>query len=149
MIGNKKEIINWLLEQQDEKEYEIKEYSKKRTLNQNSYYWELLNKLATLMKVDKMKLHRDMLKHYSQVSEILIPSEYNITGYIEYFEKKSKIIKGDKEFICYRIYKPSHELNTKEMAALLDGLIEECKNVGIETIAPQRLAEMRLLENAK
>lgn len=148
MIGNKKEIITWLLEQED-KEYEIKEYKTKRTLNQNSYYWELLNKLANTMNVDKIKLHKDMLKHYSQITEILIPSEYNISGYIEYYDKKSKIIKGDKEFTCYRIYKPSHELNTKEMAILLDGLIEECNNVGIETLTPQRLAEMRLLENAK
>ena len=37
MVGNKKKIINFLLDKDDNKEFEVKEYTKKRTLNQNSY----------------------------------------------------------------------------------------------------------------
>ena len=38
MVGNKKKIINFLLDKDDNKEFEVKEYTKKRTLNQNSMY---------------------------------------------------------------------------------------------------------------
>ena len=86
-----------------------------------------------------------MLKEYSQRYEILVPSSYNIRG-IEYYEKKSTIKKGDKLFNVYQVYTPSHELKTDEFAILLDGLCEECKQVGIETYSPDELKEIEAYE---
>lgn len=74
-----------------------------------------------------------MLKDYSVRYEILVPDDYEIRG-IEYYERKSKIKKGDKEFIVYHVYTPSHELRTDEFALLLEGLVRECENVGIPTM---------------
>jgi hypothetical protein len=132
MIGNKNRIINWLLEQDKDKLFEIKEYKKKRNNNQNSRYWKLLSELSLKTKISIEELHFDMLKNYSPRYEILVPSENEIRG-IEYYEKKSKIIKNGKEFTVYHVFTPSHELKTDEFAILLNGLIQECKLQGIET----------------
>ena len=43
------------------------------------------------------------------------------------------------KYIVYQVYTPSHELKTDEFAILLDGLIEECKNQGIDTRTPDEI----------
>lgn len=132
MKGTPIKLIQWLYEQDKEKIYEIKEYKEKRNLDQNNKYWKLLNELALKLKISIEELHFNMLKHYSQRYEILVPSDYGIRG-IEYYEKKSKIIKDNKEFYVYYVYTPSHELNTKEFSLLLQGLCYECEENDIDS----------------
>ena len=62
MIGLPKQIINWLLEQKQDKKYEIKEYTDKRSLDQNKYYWKLLGELAKKMRVSPDEIHFEMIK---------------------------------------------------------------------------------------
>lgn len=132
MIGNALKLIEFLYIQDKDKLYEVKEYKKKRNNNQNSKYWKLLFELSLKTKISVEELHFNMLKNYSQRYEILVPADKEIRG-IEYFERKSKIVKDGKEFYVYHVYTPSHELNTKEFALLLQGLVEECQIQGIET----------------
>lgn len=121
--GTKKDIGKYL-------GYNTKE---QRNKEQNKKYWKLINQLSLVLKIGVEELHFKMLKDYSVRYEILVPDDYEIRG-IEYYERKSKIKKGDKEFIVYHVYTPSHELRTDEFALLLEGLVRECENVGIPTI---------------
>lgn len=137
MIGNKKECINWLLENQS-KIFEVNVYKEKRNKDQNAKYYKLLNQLSKKLKIGVEELHFEMLKNYSTRFEMLVPANTEIRG-IEYYEKKSKIIKDGKEYIVYHVYTPSHELKTDEFAILLDGLIQECKQQGIDTRSPEEI----------
>ena len=137
MIGNKKECINWLLENQSEI-FEVNVYKEKRNKDQNAKYYKLLNQLSKKLKVGVEELHFNMLKNYSTRFEMLVPINTDIRG-IEYYEKKSKIIKNGKEFIVYHVYTPSHELKTDEFAILLDGLIQEAIQQGIDTRSPDEI----------
>ena len=130
MVGNALKLIEFLYIQDKDKLYEVKEYKKKRNNNQNSRYWKLINELSLKLRISVEKLHFEMLKNYSQ--------RYEIRG-IEYYEKKSKIVKDGKEFYVYHVYTPSHELKTDEFAILLDGLIQECKQQGIDTRSPEEI----------
>ena len=141
MIGNVLKIIQWLYDQDKNKLFEIKEYKEKRNKNQNKKYWKLLGELSLKTKIGIEELHFEMLKSYSPRYEILVPNESSIRG-IEYYEKKSKILKNGKEFYVYHVYTPSHELNTSEFAILLKGLCEECRQQGIETLSPEELEEL-------
>ena len=136
--GTPKKLIDWLYDQDKEKVFEIKEYKERRNNDQNAKYWKLLNELALKLKISVEELHFEMLKFYSSRYEILVPVETEIRG-IEYYEKKSKIIKNRKEFNVYHVYTPSHELNTEEFSLLLEGLCEECKSQGIETRSPEEI----------
>ena len=138
MIGNALKLIEFLYVQDKDKLYEVKEYKKKRNNNQNSRYWKLINELSLKLRISVEKLHFEMLKNYSQRYEILVPADKEIRG-IEYYEKKSKIIKDGMEYIVYHVYTPSHELKTDEFAVLLDGLIQECKQQGIDTRSPDEI----------
>lgn len=138
MIGNALKLIEFLYIQDKDKLYEVKEYKKKRNNNQNSRYWKLINELSLKLRISVEKLHFEMLKNYSQRYEILVPADKEIRG-IEYYERKSKIVKDGKEFYVYHVYTPSHELNTKEFALLLQGLVEECQIQGIDTRSPDEI----------
>ena len=50
-----------------------------------------------------------------------------------------------KEYTHYKVYKGSSEFDTKEMSIFIDGIVEECKNVGIETMTPNEIAKMEAL----
>ena len=138
MIGNALKLIEFLYIQDKDKLFEIKKYKKKRNNKQNSKYWKLLCELSLKTRIAIEDLHFDMLKNYSPRYEILVPAEKEVRG-IEYYERKSKIVKDDKEFYVYHVYTPSHELKTDEFAILLDGLIQECQQQGIDTRSPEEI----------
>lgn len=146
MIGNKNQCINWLLEQENGV-FKVGNYKEKRNNNQNAKYFKLLNELAKKLKIGWKELHFNMLKNYSVAYEMLVPEETEIRG-IEYYEKKSTIIKNGKKFNVYHVYTPSHELKTDEFAILLDGLIHEAEQQGIDTRSPEEiLKEKYYVEN--
>lgn len=140
LIGNKNKIISWLLNQEEKKIFEIKEYKEKRNLDQNAKYYKLLNELALTLKIGTEELHFEMLKNYSVKYQILIPQDAELRG-IKYYELKKTIKKDNKLFNIYEVYVPSHELKTDEFALLLNGLIEECKNQDIEVRSPSEIRE--------
>ena len=142
MIGTPKTLIDFLYEQDKEKKFEVKEYKEKRSLNANSYFYVLQSKLATILGTSNDELHEQLIKRYSNVTLITIPKEANIEGFIKYYDVyKNGKIKG-LSVVMYKVYKPSHEMNTKEFSRLLDGIISECKEVGIETLTPNQLKEL-------
>ena len=66
-----------------------------------------------------------------------------------YHLKPTSGVMVGKDGITYRVYvmlRGSHEYSTKEMSILLDGLIEEAKGLGIPTLTPDELAEIRMYE---
>ena len=146
MTGSKKQCINWLLETEADI-FDVKVHKEQRNKKQNDKYWKILNELAKKLKKGWREIHFDMLKNYSVTYEMMVPEETEIRG-IEYYEKKSTIIKNGKKFNVYHIYTPSHELKTDEFAILLDGLVQECEQQGIEVRSPEEiLKEKYYVEN--
>jgi hypothetical protein len=148
MIGTIKQLIPKMLELDQEKQYELKEHKKKRTLDQNSYYWVLLGKLSQKLRIPQEELHYELIKRSCPFTEILVPDEADLRV-IEYYEERGKITKNNKLFKIIRVYVGSSKLDTTEMGILLDNLIEECKLQGIETMTPQELAKLRELEKER
>lgn len=144
MIGNALELINYLYNQDKDKVYELKEYKQKRSLDANSFYWALLTEIANTVRTSKESLHIQMLKEYGETYSILLPAEKNIQGLIKYYELESVIKKGDKLFKSYKAYLPSSEMNTKQMSVLIDGVVSEAKELGIETLTPSQIEEIKL-----
>jgi len=149
MIGTPKYLIKKLLELPEDKEYEIKEYKKKRTLDQNSYYWVLLGKLSQKLRIPQEELHYELIKRSCPFEEYLVPQEANLRGLEYYTIKRENIQEKGHLFKLIRVYVGSSKLNTAEMGILLDNLIEECKLQGIETMTPQELAKLRELEKER
>ena len=130
-------------------EVEIKTFSEKRRLTQNAYYWVLVNKLANILRISKDELHDRLIKRYSQREYVSLLSNIKPESYFPYFEYKSSYKIGERIFNTFLIFKRSSEMSKTEFGILLDGLISECKEVGIETRTPDEIAQMRHIEEKR
>lgn len=123
---------------------EIKKHKNKRSLNANNYAWCLINELGNALNLSKEEVYLLMLKRYGQVELISVQSHINIKGYFKYFEVAGTTKLNGKDFTHYKIYKGSSDFDTKEMSILIDGIVNECQALGIETMTP---AELEVLKN--
>jgi len=145
MEGKPLQIINWLYNQDKDKIFEIKEYKQKRSLNANAYAWQLITKIGNELRKSKEEVYLQMLKDYGQSEIISVLSHINPAGYFKYYEKIGIGIINEKEFTHYKIYKGSSEFDTKEMSIFIDGIVEEAKNLGIETMTPNEIERLNSL----
>lgn len=108
---------------------EIKIHREKRSLNANSYCWKLCSEIASAINSDKDSVYLLMLKRYGISDLIPISNQVPIDDYIKYYDIESKTDK----YTWYKIYKGSSKYDTKEMSVLLNGIVSECKEMGIPT----------------
>ena len=145
MIGTVEQIIQWLFKQDKEKIYEIKEYKKKRSLSQNSYAWVLIGKIADSVRLSKEDVYLRMLKDYGQSQIISVADNVNLRGYTKYYEEIGRSEIEGKRFIHYKLFKGSSEFDSEEMAIFIDGVIQECHNLNIETMTPEEVSMLRII----
>lgn len=135
---------------------EIKQYRKKRSLNANSYCWELCTKISEKIPVhSKEDVYRNAIrklgiyKDFSGLSEgdaktLRTAWEKLGTGWVT----EQVDYMPDGETVVVRCYYGSSTYNTKQMSRLIDFLVEECKELGIETMSPQELKSLMEAWNA-
>lgn len=146
MIGKANKLITYLvgqLEINKDKEFEIKEYKPKRSRNANNYAWNLITKIADVLRLDKEEVYLDMLKHYGQSEMVSVLSEIDVKGYFKYYEKVGKTVLNGKEFSHYKIFKGSSEYTTSEMNIFISGIVQEAEQLDIETITPAELEKLK------
>lgn len=116
----------------------IEEHRQKRSLNANSYFHLLVDKLAKHFKLSAEVMKKQMVLDYGAIAYdsrgkkvgIKIPKAVNIEDFYPYAKWFGE--EGDLNY--YIFYKRTHTLDSKEMATLIDGVVAECKDVGIETL---------------
>ena len=121
------------------------QYREKRSLDANAYLWVLLQKLAEVLQTDKWSVYLQMLKRYGQFTYIVVKP-----GAVEAVKKQWREceeigeidVNGTKavQMLCYY---GSSTYDTKQMSILIDGVVSECKELGIETLPPSELQMMK------
>ena len=142
MIGKVKDVIEWLLEQDKDKIYEIKEHKNKRSLNSNSYLWVLCTEIASIMNLSKEEIYVKMLEDYGVSLLVPLTPESKPEGFFKYYRYFDKGELNNKKCIWYKVFKGSSEYDSKEMSVLLNGVVQEAKNLGIMTLDEIELQEM-------
>jgi len=147
MVGKADEVIKWLLNQDREKLFEIKPYRQKRSLNANAYAWVLINEMANSLRTSKDEVYQEMLKRYGQSKVISVLSDIDISRFVKYYEEIGKGHVEGKEFTHYRCYIGSSEYDSREMAILIDGIVDEAQKLGIDTLPTTAIERMKALWN--
>lgn len=131
----------------------LKQWREKRSLDANSYYWVLVGKIADVIESSTTEIHNIMLSRYGQ-PEITGDSLANIIlldsipwQELDYIHLKptsaTKILDDGKLYRVYRVMRGSHTYDSKEMSVLIDRVVNEAKELGIETIPPEELERMK------
>ncbi len=138
-VGTPEEISRYLWQLDKEKKYKIEEYKEKRSLNSNSYCWVLIGKIADILRTSKDEIYLIMLKKYGQSELVSVLSNINIEGYFKYYEVVGTSMLNNKEFTHYKVFKGSSKYDTREMSILIDGIVQEAKELGIETKSQEEI----------
>lgn len=75
MVGTANEIITWLLEQNKDKQYEVKEHKQRRSLDSNAYAWVLLGELQNKLHIKKEDIYRDLIKNIGSYEILPVRNE--------------------------------------------------------------------------
>lgn len=115
--------------------YDVKivKHREKRSNNANSYLWKLCTQIGNIMNLSKNEVYLQMLKDYGQSMLIPVKKGNKPNGFIKYYEFECSSQLNGKEADWYKIYKGSSEYDTYEMNILLNGVVQEAKNLGIKT----------------
>ena len=134
----------------------VRKYRKKRSLDANAYYWQLLTKIADVLRISKPQCHNLMLHRYGQieffgdqVAYTMLPDTDEVSKSMYQMEEAhfapTAQVKEGTDGIRYRAWKllkPSHRYDSKEMAILIDGIVSEANELNIETLPRQELERM-------
>lgn len=145
MIGKPEDLVKWLFNQDREKYFEVKEHKPKRSLNSNSYLWELCTRIADTLRVTKEEVYVQELKRYGQSDLVSVKSEIDVKGYFKYYEEAGTSKLNGKDFTHYRVFKGSSEYDSREMAVLIDGVVQDAEELGIETLPPHEVEKLKTL----
>lgn len=145
MIGEAREVIQWLLDQEKGKLYEIKEHRKRRSLNANNFCWLIIGRIADALRTSKDEVYLTMLKRYGQSDLVSVLASIDVSRYFKYYEEAGRTRLQGKDFIHYRVYAGSSEYDERQMAILIDGIVDEAKTLGIETLPPDEIAHLKEL----
>ena len=144
--GSPGRLIAWLYDQDREKTFEVKEVRKRRSRSQNSYYWELNDKLADVLRMERMELHFQMLRSYAPCEVMSVLESVPLDDYFTYYEVFAHGTLRGRQYKHVRIYKRSSRMDSREFSRLLDGIIQECRQQGIDTLTPDEIARLDFME---
>lgn len=143
------------LSQLDVLSVEIKQYNTRRSLDANAYYWCLAGKIAAVTGDSSNRIHNILLDRCGILDTLEDDRiiTWCIRDDIDYLELTYPHLKPTQKTqlndgIRYRWYyqlKGSSEYDTKEMSRLIDLVVEECKDMDIETLPPEELDRMMAL----
>ena len=145
MIGEAREVIQWLMDQDKGKVYEIKEHRKRRSLNANNFCWLIIGRIADAMRTSKDDVYLLMLKRYGQSNMVSVVSSIDVSRFFKYYEEAGRTRLQGKDFTHYRVFVGSSEYDSREMAVLIDGIVDEAKALGIETLPPDEIAHLKAM----
>lgn len=122
----------------DENDLIIEKRKKKRSLNANAYFHVMVNEIARAVGIsDEECKIKENLKYGTiarnkdgTITTAKVPKGTDI----EQFYKYAKCYQEKEGYDYYLFYKETHTLNTSEMAKLIDGVVSDCKELGIETL---------------
>lgn len=130
---------------------ELKKYWKKRSNDANSYMWVLCDEIAKKVggNVTKEEIYRKAVREVG-VFEVVPLKKEALPRFISTWRKngvgwlceslgKSKL-PGYVNLVCYY---GSSTYDSKEMSRLIDYIVEEAKNLGIETMTPAELDALK------
>lgn len=138
-------------EAEEGKTYEatIKPYKERRSLDANRYFWKILDEIADVLARDKNELYLSYVKRVGPFKDFTLTENEAKT-----FRKAWSMLgtgwpteqvdyDASGECVIIRAYYGSSQYNTKQMSRLIDLVVEDAKDLGIETMTPAELERLK------
>lgn len=122
----------------------------KRTNDANRYCWTLLEKLAKAVEIPKEEIYREQIREIPQKPSKVLVKASDVEDEIKAWCKNglgwyAEIIGESTEhegYVWIDKFKGSSQFDKKQMQVLIDNVIYECQEFGIETRTPEQIARL-------
>ena len=111
---------------------EIKKHREIRSLNANALFWKCCGSIADIIGASKEEVYLQMLERYGVQKFIVVKPEAaeSVKPLFRAVYNLGFVYVGKKRGVQLRCIVGSSHYDTEQMARLLDGTIEECKDLG-------------------
>lgn len=124
--------INRKISLGDKFEVTIKPYRHKKTMSQNDAIWGKIGELAQTLYTSNDEVYEEMLRRYAKPLPMRIYREnlpdYQIQYRVVDIVPERERVDGS---IFVKCYKGLSQMDSAEAARLLEGILSECKEVGL------------------
>lgn len=128
----------------------IGKHRKKRSLDANAYFHVLVNQIADKTNSSDDEVKRNLVKSYGTLARdengdligAMLPADADIDRFYPYTRNYKTVWQDGREYSCYLFYERTRDLNTAQMAHLIEGTVTEAKNLGIETKPKEELESL-------
>lgn len=129
-------------------EVSIKKWRHRRSNDANAYFHVLVNAIAEARGVSDEEIKQMLVVDYGslardedgQIIGFKLPASVDVSSIYPYTRLYKQVEENGKLYNCYLVYKHSREMDTKEMSRLIDGAVQEAKELGIDTDTPEERA---------
>lgn len=124
----------------------IKKWRKRRSLDANAYFHLLVNEIAMAQGLGDEEVKRQLVIDYGTIAKdedgntigFKLPIGANVDDIYPYTRFFKQVEENGKLFNCYLVYKRTHLMDTAEMSRLIDGTVQEARELGIDTDTPDQ-----------
>lgn len=151
--GTKEQLREFLFKLEKDVIYDIKvdKHRNKRSLDANAYAWHLITEISNVMRLSKEEVYFQMLKDYGQREYASLLANINPLRISKYYEEQGTFKHGNNTFKSYMFYVGTSQYDSKEMSIFIDGVVQEARNLGIQTLEDLEIEamikEMEVIEN--
>ena len=128
-------------------EINIKKWRQRRSKDANAYFHVLVNAIAEARGISDSEVKRSLVEDYGVIDR----DEDGAIGFMlkvgidphrvaNYVRMVKTVLRDGMPFNCYLVLKPTHEMDTKEMARLIEGAITEAQELNIDVDTPDKQA---------
>lgn len=123
---------------------EIKPYRAKRSLDANSFFWAACTVIANALRTSKDAVYFDMLRRYGQGFVVKVPNQH-----IEKFKRTYKYVEPhdalpvEDKAQYFRVWLGSSTYDSTEMSILIDGVLSEIKEMGLDFVSEEEASLYR------
>lgn len=125
----------------------LKKHRNKRTLTANGAMWLLLQNLAEVLDTTKDELYLQFLEQYGTFTHIVVKPDAvaKIKREWRTVRELGEITINGQTGMQLQCYFGSSTMDSKEFSVLLNGIIHECEDQGLETLTSKEFD--KLIEN--
>ena len=139
------------LQKEEKLDIMISKHKEKRSLNANNYAWVLMQKIADKIGSTKEEVYRKYIKEKGIFKTITIDNQAAST-FIHLWNNNGigwlcEVLNKGNTTTDLIAYYGSSSYNTKQMSVFVDYIVEEAKELGIETLPPDELNRLKSLWN--
>lgn len=130
----------------EELELTVKKHKERRSLNANAYMWTLIDKIAQAVGSDREELYIRYIRQYGIFCDVTLTSSRAQTIRTGWERQgigwHTETICDNGETINVRLYYGSSVYSKEQMSRVIQAVIDDANDLGIETRTPEEIDSM-------